>query len=228
MNPRKIFKKIKKSNRKMLNEQEAREILKHYKIPLVKGIATKKIEDAIKFAKKNGYPLAMKIISPDVVHKTDVGGVVLNIRNEKQVRDAYFRIIKNMKKINARVSGIFVQQMIEDGYEVMIGGKKDPTFGPTIAFGLGGIFVEVFNDVSFRIVPINKQDAEQMIKEIKGYKILNGYRGKPKADMKSLIDILMKISKMLKENPEIKELDLNPVFALKDKAIVVDTRIICE
>ena len=217
MNPRKIFKKIKKSNRKMLNEQEAREILKHYKIPLVKGIATKKIEDAIKFAKKNGYPLAMKIISPDVVHKTDVGGVVLNIRNEKQVRDAYFRIIKNMKKINARVSGIFVQQMIEDGYEVMIGGKKDPTFGPTIAFGLGGIFVEVFNDISFRIVPINKQDAEQMIKEIKGYKILNGYRGKPKADMKSL-----------KENPEIKELDLNPVFALKDKAIVVDTRIICE
>lgn len=124
MNPRKIFKKIKKSNRKLLSEQEAREVLKHYNIPLVEGIATKKIEDAVKFAKKNGYPLAMKIISPDVIHKTDVGGVILDIRNEKQVRDAYFKIIKNMKKINARVSGIFVQQMIENGYEVMIGGKK--------------------------------------------------------------------------------------------------------
>jgi len=228
MNPRKIFKKTKKLNRKMLNEQEAREVLKYYKIPLVKGMATKKIEDAVKFAKKNGYPLAMKIISPDVVHKTDVGGVVLDIRNEKQVRDAYFKIIKNMKRINARVSGIFVQQMIENGYEVMVGGKKDPTFGPTIAFGLGGIFVEVFDDISFRIVPINKKDAEQMIREIKGYKILKGYRGKSKAKIKSLVDILMRVSKMLKENPEIKELDLNPIFALRDKAIVVDTRIICE
>lgn len=214
-------------NEKFLNMKETREILKKYRIPLVGGIITKEINDAVKFANKNGYPLALKIVSPDVIHKTDVGGIILNVQNEKQIREGFYNLSKKMKKIHARISGIFVQKMITEGYEVIVGGKRDPTFGQTIAFGLGGIFVEVFDDISFRVVPVEKQDAEQMIKEIKGYKILKGYRGKPKAHIESLVDILMKVSKLLKENPEIKELDLNPVFALPKEAVVVDARIIC-
>jgi len=223
-----ILRKAKKSNKKFVGMKQTRQILKKYRIPVVDGIITKEVNDAIKFAKKNGYPLALKVVSPDVIHKTEVNGLILNIENEKQIRQGFYDLSKNMKKIHARLSGIFVQKMIKGGHEVIVGGKKDPTFGQTIAFGLGGIFVEVFDDISFRIVPIEKQDAKQMIKEIKGYKILKGFRGKPKADMNSLIDILMKVSRLLKENPEIKELDLNPVFALPKEVVVVDARIICE
>jgi acetyl-CoA synthetase (ADP-forming) len=230
MSLKEIFKKVKKSRRNNLTELEAREVLTHYKIPVVEGEVVRTIESAKKFVERSGYPVVLKVVSRQIVHKTDVGGVMLNIRNEKELYQAYHQIIKNIEKNapNARIDGFFIQKMMPRDREVIIGGKQDPTFGQTIAFGFGGIFVEVFEDVSFRIVPITKEDAVKMIKEIKAYKILKGYRGKKPVDFKALVDILLKTSRMLEENPEIKELDINPIFALPSGAFAGDARIIIE
>jgi len=230
MQPYEIFEKVKKSRRKNLTELESREVLEYYNIPLVKGEIVKSINEAKKFTEKNGYPLVLKIVSRQIVHKSDVGGVILDIKNEKELFQAYHQIIKNVEKNapNATIDGIFIQEMIPRDIEVIVGGKKDSTFGQTIAFGFGGIFVEVFGDISFRVVPIIKEDASEMIKEIKAYKILEGYRGKKPVNINALVDILLKTSRMLQENPEIKELDINPIFALSDRAIAGDARIIIE
>lgn len=227
MKPKQIFDKVRRK-RNNLTELEAREILKHYKIPIVKGEVVKTIEQALNFVEKNGYPVVLKVVSPQIVHKTDFDAVILNIRNEKQLYESFSQIVKNVrkKKPRAKIQGIFIQEMMEGGYEVFVGGKKDQTFDQTIAFGLGGVFVEVFDDVSFRIVPISKKDASEMIREIKGSKVLAGYRGKKPADFKSLVDVLTKTSRMLEKNPEIQELDINPIFALPDRAVAVDARII--
>ena len=230
MNPKQIFSKIKKLKRSNLTELEAREVLNYYKIPLVKGEVVKTIEEAKKFIEKIGYPVVLKVVSPQIIHKSDVGGVILNIDNEKKLFQSYHQIIKNIEKNapKATIEGFFIQEMISRGQEVIVGGKLDPTFGQTIAFGLGGVFVEVFEDTSFRVVPITKEDALEMIKEIKAYKILKGYRGKPTVNIEALVDILLKASKMLEENLEIKELDINPILALPDRAVAVDARIIIE
>jgi len=230
MNPKQIFESVRKKKRRNLTEIESREILEYYKLPLVKGKIIKSIEESKKFIDEVGYPVVLKIVSPEIIHKTEVGGVVVNIQNEKQLYDAYNDILKNVKikMPTVKIDGLFIQEMIPSSFEVMVGGKYDNTFGQTIAFGLGGIYVEVYEDVSFRIVPITEKDALNMIKETKAYKILVGYRGKKPADMKALIDILMKTSKMLESNPEIKELDMNPVFALSDRAVAIDARIIIE
>ena len=230
MKPKEIFKRVKRAKRKNLTEAEAREVLKFYRIPLVEAKIVKNLEEAKSFVKKVGYPVVLKVISPQIIHKTEVGGVILNIRSDKELFEAFHEIMKNVERSmpNAEIKGFFIQKMMPRDYEVIIGGKKDPTFGQTIAFGLGGIFVEVFEDVSFRVVPISKEDAREMIQEIKGYKILKGYRGKKPADINALIDILLKTSKMLEENEEIKELDINPVFALHKGAYAGDARIILE
>ncbi|HDM05879.1 MAG TPA: acetyl-CoA synthetase [Candidatus Aenigmarchaeota archaeon] len=230
MKPKEIFKRVKRAKRKNLTEAEAREVLKFYRIPLVEAEIVKNLEEAKSFVKKVGYPVVLKVISPQIIHKTEVGGVILNIRSDKELFEAFHEIMKNVERgmPNAEIKGFFIQKMMPRDYEVIIGGKKDPTFGQTIAFGLGGIFVEVFEDVSFRVVPISKEDAREMIQEIKGYKILKGYRGKKPADINALIDILLKTSKMLEENEEIKELDINPVFALHKGAYAGDARIILE
>ncbi len=230
MKPQQFFEKIRNEKRNNLTELEAREILKYYKIPVVEGVVAKTIEQAVDFAEKHGYPLVLKVVSHQVLHKTDVGGVILNIRNERELKQGFQQIVKNVKrkKRTAEIEGIFVQKMLENAPEVIVGGKWDQTFDQVLVFGLGGVFVEVFEDVSFRIVPITKKDALEMIQEIKGYKILQGYRGAKSSDLNSIVDILMKTSKMLEENQEIKELDINPVFALPDKSIAVDARIIIE
>jgi acetyl-CoA synthetase (ADP-forming) len=230
MSPKQIFEFVRKKKRRNLTELESREILEYYKLPLVRGNLIKSIEESKRFIDEVGYPVVLKVVSPEIIHKTEVGGVIINIQNDKQLYEAYNDILKNVKAKmpTARIDGLFVQEMIPSSFEVMIGGKYDNTFGQTIAFGLGGIYVEVYEDVSFRIVPITEKDALNMIKETKVYKILSGYRGKKSADIKALIDILMKTSKMLESNPEIKELDMNPVFALQDRAVAIDARIIIE
>ena len=230
MKPQQIFDQLKKEKRNNLTEVESREILKYYGIPVVEGVVIQQIEDAADFAQKYGYPLVLKIVSKDIIHKTDVSGVIVGIKNEKELRNEITNLIKNVKKKkpSARIDGIFVQKMLPESPEVIIGGKKDLTFGQVLAFGLGGVFVEVFNDVSFRVVPIKERDAIDMISEIKGIKILQGVRGKKPVDFKALIDILMRTSRMLEENPGIKELDMNPVFALANRAVAVDARIIVD
>ncbi len=225
-----ILDKARKEKRTLLTEIESKELLKAAKIPVVETkLATSKTE-AMELAKKMGFPVVMKIVSPDVVHKSDAGGVKLNIQNATQAGKAYSEILANIKKHypKAKIVGITVQKMAKQGIEVIIGMTKDAQFGPVIMFGLGGILVEVLKDVSFRIVPMTKRDASEMITEIKGFPILKGYRGQDPADVPYLEELIVKVSDFVDKNPEIKELDLNPVFAYKSGALAVDARIILE
>ncbi|MEI6186710.1 MAG: acetate--CoA ligase family protein [Dehalococcoidia bacterium] len=225
-----ILAKAGKEKRSLLTEIESKELLKAARIPVVETrLATSK-KEAMEIAVKLGFPVVMKIVSPDVVHKSDAGGVKLSIQNASQAGKAYSEILANIKKHypKAKITGVTVQKMAKQGIEVIIGMTKDAQFGPVIMFGLGGILVEVLKDVSFRIVPMTKRDASEMIGEIKGYPILKGYRGQDPADIPFLEDLIVKVSQFVDKNPEIKELDLNPVFAYKDGALAVDARIILE
>jgi acyl-CoA synthetase (NDP forming) len=230
MKPSDVFEKARKEKRSILTEPESHQILKFYKIPMVEGKVVKTFEQADDFADEVGYPLVLKIVSKDITHKTDVGGVILDVKSEHELKTKMREIILNVKKKkkNVRINGIFVQKMVKDGVEVIIGGKEDNTFGKVILFGMGGIYTELFEDTSFRVVPITRKDAVQMIEETKIYKLLKGFRGSKPADIKALADVLVKVSKMLEENQEIKELDLNPVFARHDGTITVDARIVFE
>jgi len=174
--------------------------------------------------------VVLKIVSPDVIHKFDVGGVILNLKRSKEVKDAYNRILANVKKYkpDAKIVGVLVQEMAPPSTEVIVGATKDPQFGPALMFGFGGIFVEVLKDVAFRIAPITKLEAQEMITEVKAYPILRGYRGQPPADVNAIVEILLNTSKLVMDHPEIKELDLNPILVYEKGAITVDARIILE
>lgn len=220
---------VKKSGR-VLTITESFDILKKYRIPIADYGVAKTVDKAVKIAKKIGYPVALKAISKKATHKTEIGGIVLNVVSAKDVKKAFDKVKKNIRTAKADFGGVIVQKMVENklgSQEVIIGGKKDSQFGQTIAFGLGGVFVEVFEDITFRVVPIEEKDAENMIREIKSYKILSGYRGK-KYDTKALAKILMKVSKLLEENQKISELDINPIMALPKGAVAVDARIVME
>ncbi len=170
----------------------------------------------------------MKIVSPDILHKSDVGGVKLGLANATQVGSAYRAMLASIKQKlpQARIEGVTVQKMARPGVEIIIGMSKDAQFGPVIMFGLGGVLVEVLKDVSFRIVPLTKRDAAEMVKEIKGYALLQGYRGQEAVDIPALEKLILQVSDFIEKNPQIEELDLNPLIAYKDSIIAVDARII--
>jgi len=223
----KLIKKAKKEKRSLL-ETEAKELLKEYGIP-VPDFKLIKSEDKIAgLAKEISFPIVMKIVSPDIIHKTDAGGVKLNIKDETEARLAYQEIISKAKKYNknAKILGVIVYSMVPQGTEIIIGMMKDPHFGPVAMFGLGGIFVEVLKDISFRIIPLEEKDAREMITEIKGYDILKGARGEPPRDIQAIKEVLMKVSKLTTENPEINEIDLNPIFVFEKGLQIVDARMI--
>ncbi len=224
----KIFETAKKEGRDFLFEDEAKTLCGQYGLPVTKIKVAEKEDDAVKAAEEIGFPVVLKIVSPQVLHKSDAGGVLINIKDAGGVRNGYKQILENVKAHvpDAEITGILVQEMAPNGTEVIVGSTKDPTFGPTIMFGLGGIFVEILKDVSFRLAPITRADAEEMVKEIKAYKILEGARGKPPADQETITDILMKTSEMLMECPEIKELDMNPILVYEKGAKIVDARVI--
>ncbi len=222
-----IIQKAKKEKRSLL-ETEAKELLREYEIPVPDFKLIKSEDEIIGLTKEINFPIAMKIVSPDIIHKTDAGGVKLNIKDETEARLAYQEIISKAKKYNknAKISGAIVDSMIHEGTEIIIGMMKDPHFGPVIMFGLGGIFVEVLKDISFRVLPIEERDAREMITEIRGYEILKGARGRSPRDIQAIEGVLMKISKLTMENPEINEIDLNPIFVFENGIQVVDARII--
>jgi len=229
MKIKQIFAKARKEKRKNLLEPEARMVLEHYKIPLPKWKVVKSAKEANEFAEKIGYPVSLKIVSKDIVHKSDVGGVFVFLDNKKSVEDSFNQIMKNVKKhaSKAKIEGVICSKMIEQSHPVIVGGLKDSVFGSTIMFGHGDVFVELLDDVSFRVLPIDRKEAEEMMKETKVYHILKGYRGHP-VDHNAVVDILMKTAKLLEQNPEIKELDMNPIFVLRKGAYAVDARIILE
>ena len=184
-----IFKDARKEGRKYLLEPEAKAVCAEYGIPVTEFMVAKTEDEAVKFANQLGYPVVLKIVSPDVIHKFDVGGVILNLKISSEIREAYKKILNNVEKHKpkAKISGILVQEMAPESTEIIIGATKDPQFGPALMFGLGGIFVEVLKDVTFRIAPINEQDAREMITEVKAYPILKGYRNQPPADIDTII-----------------------------------------
>lgn len=225
-----IFEKAKKEGRLILTEYESKKLLKQAGIPVVETRLAKTQKETVLMSQKIGFPVVLKIASPDVIHKSDSGGVKLSLNNVAGVKKAYGEIMERVGELypNAVIYGITVQKMARPGTEVIVGTSKDPQFGPVIMFGLGGIFVEVLKDVSFRVIPLNRRDAQEMIKEIKGYPLLQGMRGKEPVNIRVLVDIILKISNLIEENPQIKELELNPIFAYGDGAVAVDARIILE
>lgn len=221
---------IVKEKRTQLDEIEAKEILSKAGIPVIKTELARNQKEAVSISKKMGFPVVLKVASPAIIHKSDAGGVKLNLKNSAQVTRAYTEIISAIKKIHpyAKIHGVSVQKMARPGVEVIIGMTKDAQFGPVLMFGLGGILVEVLKDVSFRVVPVSRKDAGEMIREIKGYPILEGYRGQEPVDIVYLEELIVKISDFVEKNPQVKELDLNPIFAYRDGALAVDARIILE
>jgi acyl-CoA synthetase (NDP forming) len=225
-----IFDQAQKEGRTSLTEFESKALLKKAGIPVVETKIAKNRNEAVLLSQEIGFPIVLKIASPNVIHKSDSGGVKLGLNNAAQVRMAYNEMMESVNKQypDADIQGVSVQKMVRPGTEVIIGTNKDPQFGPVLMFGLGGVFVEILKDVSFRIIPVNERDAQEMIQEIKGYPLLQGYRGKEPASIPALVDLILKISKLVEENPKIKELEMNPIFAYRDGAMAVDARIILE
>jgi acyl-CoA synthetase (NDP forming) len=201
-----------------------------YKIPVPEFVLTKTNDEAVEQAKKMGYPIVLKIVSPDIIHKTEAGGVIVGLEDERSVRTSYNQILDNAKryKPNATITGVLVQKMAPQATEVIIGAIKDPQFGQTVMFGIGGIFVEIMKDVAFRVAPITKTDAMQMIHEIKAYPILKGCRNLPPADEEAITETLLRVSDLSMDFPEISEIDLNPTIVYANGVSVVDARIILD
>jgi len=201
--------------------EEARAVLSAFGIPQVAGGLAGTADEAVSIASSLGFPVAAKLASQHVLHKSDIGAVRLNVQDEEGVRRAFEEIKQD------GMEGVVIQSMIRNGVELMIGVAEDPLFGPLIAFGLGGIYVEILADVSFRVTPLTDRDAEEMIRAIRGYRLLEGYRGHAPADVKAIQEVLLRVSRMVEDVPEIRELDLNPIFALPpgQGCAVVDARI---
>ena len=226
----KIISQARKEGRKALLEPEAKTICMEYGIAVTKFSVAKTEKEAVEIAEKTGYPVVLKIVSADIIHKSEAGGVIVNIKSKDEVQSAYGKILENAKKYkaDAKIVGVLVQEMAPSSTEVIVGSIKDPQFGQTLMFGLGGIFVELLKDVTFRVAPITQEDAAEMVVGVKAYPLLNGYRNTPAADVQAIVDLLVSVSKLVMEHPEIKELDLNPVLAYPHGTKTVDARIILE
>ncbi len=230
VSPKEIVVRALEEGRNKLLEHEAYEFLKAFDLPVPRfGLATSE-DEAVKIAQRVGYPVVLKIVSPDIVHKSDVGGVKVNIASDEEVSKWFNTIMSNVmvRAPGARVAGILVQEMVPQDLEVIVGSTRDPVFGPVVMFGLGGVFVEVLKDVSLRIVPLTEYDAEEMLSEIKSARILRGYRGTPPRDSKALVDIILKVGKIMESVEEITDIDLNPVMVFPEGkgAKIADARIL--
>jgi acyl-CoA synthetase (NDP forming) len=219
---------LKKSKTPILDEIQCKTVLKAAGLKVTLPVLAASRKEAVAVAEKLGYPVVMKIVSPQITHKSDIGGVKLKLQNKAQVGAAFDEIMDAVRKRapDASVEGVSIQKMADPGLELVIGMTRDPQFGPMLMFGLGGTSVEILKDVAFRIVPLTREDAGDMIKQIKGYRLLDGYRGQPAIDKEYVEELLLKISAFIEENPEIKEMDINPLIAYKRGAVAVDARII--
>ena len=225
----KIFTKAKEKSEANLTTEETREVLSAYGFSLPQRIVTETSREAISAANSLGYPVVMKIVSPDILHKSDVGGVKVGITEKSQVARSFEDLISNAKRFmpEALILGVTVEEMIAPGKEVVLGSSRDPSFGPLLMFGLGGIYVEVLKDVSFRIAPLTFNEAELMIKEIRSYPILKGVRGEKPSDLIAVRESLLRLSQLVIDFSEILEIDINPLMVLPagKGAVVIDSRL---
>jgi acyl-CoA synthetase (NDP forming) len=207
---------------------EAQQICKLHGIPTPVSHVVQSAEEAVTTGNQIGFPVVLKIISPQILHKSDVGGVVLGIDGEAALKEAYPRLLAEVRKNNpkAEILGVLIEKMMPPSTEVIVGGIRDSQFGPSVMFGMGGIFTEVYEDVAFRVAPIDKIDALNLIHELRGSKILEGIRGRPPADLDAIVDVLLNVSTLMSQHSAVSQLDLNPVIAYADGVCAVDTRIV--
>lgn len=225
-----VFSKARSEGRVTIGDFEAREILTAYGLSIPHSELADTADKAVEIANKVGYPVVLKIASPDILHKTDVGGVKVGLRNAQDVRDAFDLIVYRAQRYvpNARIWGCVVQQMTQQGLEVLVGMSRDPQFGPLVTFALGGIYVEILKDATFRVAPFSRDEAQQMLGELRARALLDGVRGKPPVDKETIVDTLLRVGQLVTDFPEIVELDINPlmVFEQGQGAAAIDMRLV--
>ncbi len=209
----------------VLLESEAKRILVDHAIPTTKYEEAANAKDAVRSAEYIGYPVALKVLSSKVVHKSDVGGVILDLLDAEEVRQAFKKLIARVETIDPDAR-VIVQEMVDPGVEVIVGATTDPHFGPTLLVGIGGVFTELLEDVAFGLIPVDQDHAWRMLRSLRGYPLLEGYRGQGRLDVEALVDIMLSVSQLVEEIPQIVELDLNPVIVLEQSVIAVDARIV--
>jgi acyl-CoA synthetase (NDP forming) len=219
----KIVEKALKEGRGVLSEHESKELLRAYQIPVAREIVVNTEGELIKAANEIGYPLVMKGCSPDLTHKTEQGLVKLDLRNDEEARAAFQEIMTGMED---QQKAVLVQELVKGSRELTVGMTRDAQFGPCVMFGLGGIFTEILKDISFRVAPIEKRDAKEMMQEIKGHKILENVRGMPAADLEELSEILIRVGEIGLDNDAIKEIDVNPLILSGSKPVAVDALVV--
>ena len=228
---RRVFDKVISEERTGIGDSEARAIMQAYGMRIPRSQVAESPEEAIQVARKIGYPVVLKIASPDILHKTDVGGVKVGLENAEDVGDAFELMLYRTQRYvpEARIWGCLVQEMVPGGgLEVLVGMNRDPQFGPLVTFGLGGIYVETLKDVTFRVAPFTKQDAEQMLEEIRAHALLDGVRGKPGVDKHAIVETLLRVGQLVLDFPEIVEVDINPlvVYPHGQGAVAIDMRLV--
>lgn len=225
-----ILNSTRKEGRRELIELESKRVLAAWGVPVNRTELARDISEAVKFAREVHYPIVLKIASPDIIHKSEAKGVRVGLSSELEIRQSFGDLIDNARayKPDAKILGVTIQEYLPPAREVIVGALQDPSFGATVMFGLGGVWVEVLDDISFRLAPLSAEDAREMIQEIKGYPVLAGIRGTPPADVGALVDIIQKVGQLAHEFSEIAEMDLNPIFTFDDGkgAMVADARII--
>jgi len=226
--PDKIIEKARSEGRAVLTEAESKELLTGLGIRTTQMRPAASREEAVAVSREVGYPCVLKVASPDITHKSDAGGVKVGLADEAQVAEAYDAIMASCRAAfpDAAIEGVTVQDMAPPGLEVIVGMATDPQFGPVLMFGLGGVWVEVLKDVSFKIAPLTRADARAAIGEIRAARLLDGFRASEPVDKAALEDILLRVSAFAAETPEVREMDLNPIFAYSDGAVAVDARVI--
>ena len=223
-----IIEQARKEERTVLTEMESKQLLRSLGIDTTEMKLATSAQEAVALSGDIGYPVVLKVSSPDITHKSDAGGVKVGLTNEQDVAQAYEAIMSACREKfpDAVIEGVTVQNMARPGLEVIVGMATDPQFGPVLMFGLGGVWVEVLKDVSFKIAPLTRADAAKAIREIRAARLLDGFRGSEPVDTSALEDILLRVSEFVSTTPAVKEMDLNPIFAYPEGAIAVDARVI--
>jgi acetyltransferase len=223
-----VFRKVREEDRVTIGDAESREILTAYNLRIPRANLAPTADEAVSLAESIGYPVVLKIASPDILHKTDVGGVKVSLQNPSDVRDAFDLIVYRAQRYvsGARIWGCLVQEMVPKGTEILVGMSRDPQFGPLVTFGMGGIYVETLKDVTFRVAPFGREDATAMLGEIRAHALLDGVRGQKALDKNAVVEALLRISQLVTDFPQIVELDINPLVVYEQGAISLDMRLV--